>query len=45
MRKQYSTRYDVYYDKEKDVWLETKCSDKKCTYCAERPKKPSDVKE
>lgn len=39
--KNYSEKYDSYYDDETDEWLEGTCSDPTCEYCAERPEKPS----
>jgi hypothetical protein len=37
----YSDDYDSYYCGECDVWAEAACGDKRCTYCATRPTKPS----
>ena len=39
MKKRYSEQFDAYYDSETGEWLEPQCSDKKCGYCKERPKK------
>lgn len=40
----YSEEYDAKYNKEKDIWLEKKCSDRECTFCKDRPSKPSEIK-
>lgn len=37
----YSEKYDTYYDPIKDVWIEDRCSDLTCEFCANRPAKPS----
>lgn len=37
--KQYSEKFDAYYDDETGEWLEKKCSDPNCDYCAARPDK------
>lgn len=34
--------YDTYVCFKCDRWLEPKCGDKKCSYCKDRPNKPSD---
>lgn len=39
----YSAEYDVYGCKACDVWMEDKCKDKQCEFCANRPEKPSDT--
>lgn len=39
--KQYNDQYDAYYCELCNQWLEEKCYDVKCEYCAERPEKPS----
>ena len=36
----YSDDYDAWYDPEKNVWLDDKCSDPTCKYCANRPERP-----
>lgn len=36
----YSQRYDAKYDDEKLIWLESKCVDPECEYCADRPEHP-----
>ncbi len=36
----YTHRYDAFYCDDCDVWLEPKCSDKACAYCAGRPEQP-----
>ena len=38
--KEYSEQYDAYYDAETNQWLESKCDDPYCDYCADRPEKP-----
>ena len=40
----YSEWYDAYYCESCDIWLESKCKDKVCGFCSERPDKPSQVK-
>ena len=35
--KEYSEKYDSYYDPETGKWLELKCSDPECEYCSKRP--------
>ena len=35
--KAYSEKYDAYYDPDTGKWLEPKCRDSKCEFCAERP--------
>jgi hypothetical protein len=40
--KQYSEKFDAYYDDETDEWLESKCDDPTCEYCVGRPEKPSE---
>ena len=37
--KQYSEKFDAYYDDETGEWLETKCDDPTCEYCVDRPDK------
>ena len=36
-------KHDAYY--RDNSWLESKCSDKTCDFCKDRPEKPSDVKD
>ena len=48
MKKDYSKfkrceKHDSHYDEKEDVWLENKCSDFRCQFCADRPEKPSMV--
>lgn len=38
--KQYSERWDAYYDSNANEWLESKCDDPTCEYCVNRPEKP-----
>lgn len=39
--KLYSGKYDAYYCKACDVWLEGNCNDPECEFCSSRPEKPS----
>ena len=41
--RQYNNKYDVYYCELCNKWLEDKCSDQDCKFCAERPEKPSQI--
>lgn len=34
----YCARYDAYYDSRSGNWLEKRCSDLNCCFCADRPK-------
>jgi len=34
--------HDAYYCPVGIVWLEKRCSDPKCTFCAQRPESPSE---
>jgi len=43
MNKEYCEKYDSFYDKEKDIWLEKKCKNQNCKYCKDRPEKPSQI--
>jgi hypothetical protein len=36
----YSEDWDAWYDPKENVWVEDKCSDPTCTYCAGRPERP-----
>lgn len=36
-------RHDAYLCLPCDRWIEKKCRDEKCSYCATRPEKPSEV--
>jgi hypothetical protein len=36
----YSEKYDAYYNADKNVWTEDKCSDETCHYCTSRPDRP-----
>ena len=38
---QYSNKYDSYYCELCNKWLEEKCSDTECDFCAIRPNKHS----
>lgn len=38
---EYSERYDAYYCKKCDRWLEKACSDENCSFCTNRPSRPS----
>jgi len=35
-----SEKYDAYYDDETNEWIEPKCSNSDCEFCADRPDKP-----
>lgn len=35
----YDKRYDAFYDKETDEWLESACDNADCIYCRNRPSK------
>jgi hypothetical protein len=37
----YNEHFDAHYCQKCDEWLEEKCNDQECKYCAERPEKPS----
>ena len=41
--KQYSEKFDAYYDDETNEWLDTKCDDPNCEYCVDRPDTPNPV--
>lgn len=41
----YSQLYDAIYDDIELVWLEKKCSDPECEFCADRPEFPEFDKE
>jgi len=36
-------KYDAYFCKKCDRWLETGCDDKECEFCPGRPNKPSQI--
>ena len=38
----YSKEFDSYYCTSCDSWIEGGCSDADCSYCKERPLRPSD---
>lgn len=38
----YSHKYDAFYCRSCNKWLETKCEDPECAYCASRPERPRD---
>lgn len=40
--KEYNEKYDTYYCKKHNVWLEEKCPDPLCEYCSIRPNKPNE---
>jgi hypothetical protein len=42
--RQYSEKYDAHFCELCNKWLEDKCSDPGCFFCAERPEKPSMVR-
>lgn len=37
----YSPLYDAVFCQPCDRWLETRCSDKSCEFCAKRPRRPT----
>lgn len=37
----YSERWDAYYCKKCDKWIEAACRDPDCEFCKGRPEKPS----
>lgn len=39
----YSEQYDVQYDTDKDVWLESNCGDTACEFCRDRPERHSEI--
>jgi len=39
----YNCKYDAYFCKSCDEWLEAKCGNQYCEFCASRPDKPSMV--
>lgn len=39
----YNLTHDAYYCEKCDTWLEEKCSDLECTFCRNRPAKPSQL--
>ena len=39
----YNERHDSRFCKTCDEWKSARCSDVDCEFCADRPKKPSDV--
>ena len=41
--REYSIRFDAYYCKLCDKWLEIMCGDPNCAFCTERPLFPSMV--
>lgn len=42
--KKYSQKYDAFYCESCDIWLEKLCADWDCEFCANRPEKPSLVR-
>lgn len=40
MNKQYSEKYDAYFDADTNQWLEAPCNDPNCQFCALRPDRP-----
>ncbi len=44
-KRNYSDKYDAYYCKKCDYWLEKICCDKNCDFCENRPKYPSGDKQ
>jgi hypothetical protein len=39
----HNEKYDAYYCKPCDIWLEFKCMDLGCGFCPDRPEKPSEI--
>lgn len=39
-----SDKYDAYYCPECNEWTESKCDDKECQFCLNRPETPKEVK-
>jgi len=37
----YSSKYDAYFCEKCDAWIEGRCGDPDCEFCAGRPEKPS----
>lgn len=36
----YSEKYDAFYDRNKNEWIDSKCHDPNCCYCVGRPERP-----
>lgn len=45
LRGEYNEKHDAFFNKEKDIWLDENCGDPKCSFCKDRPNKPSEVLE
>lgn len=43
MSRLYHEEFDAYFCIVCDKWLEKKCNDGDCEFCAKRPKKPSEA--
>lgn len=41
----YCSEYDALFNPKLDTWIDPKCSDPTCSFCTNRPKKPSMVSE
>ena len=39
-KNQYTEKYDAYYCKSCNTWLESACDDPTCEYCVNRPQTP-----
>jgi hypothetical protein len=37
---EYSEEYDAYYNPATNEWIESKCDDPTCEFCANRPERP-----
>ena len=36
----YSEEYDAYYNQKTNEWIDPRCCDRSCEYCANRPERP-----
>ena len=41
---QYNEQFDAYYDDESNEWIDSKCDEPECEYCANRPDTPPQFK-
>ena len=42
-RGEYCEKHDAFYNPIKDIWLEGICENPNCSFCKDRPTKPSEV--